>query len=416
MTQSLPASPACPDLIVLYPESGYLSVIAYQIGVWRKALMWRERVSFSANFDLSIDLLPLLARHPLRPGTPTALLVDPGNGGFLLIPGPPGAHRDPAWVARQLTLALPYPPEELQWRTRVATPKVEIFWLPKTWIKTQSEALSKIGLQLDEIYPRACLWREEVGKSLVQQSGLIQEADAMHVFEGGLVQRSAPMPNDGESATQAQQLERLALGGNAVVRKPTPESEEALAQRILSLWLDGSESICLERGRFASWASWKPALTLAASLAGLAAVAAVGMNYQTAAMESTLDGLTREQRKLASVEAKFTDMQRSVRTDRKYVAAAQLMDKSPLPLEVLNRVTAALPDKYWIQHLQIKGEALEFAGRGGGNEEVIRLLGKKQIDATVVVVENLPSPGSSPDKDAFNLRVDPSKPAGGGAK
>lgn len=412
---SHPLASACPDLIVLYPGSGHLTVLAYRIGLRLKAPLWRERVTWSADIDLVAELPPLLARHPLRLETPTALVADPASGGFLLVPGQGNAQRNLAWVERQLELALPYPPQELHWRTRTGSARVELFWLPKTWIKSQADALLRLGLCLKEIYPRASLWREEAGKSPAQQPCLLLEADALHVFDDGLVQRSVALPAEAEAASHAQQLERLALGTNAAgaVRRPPAESGEALAQRVLALWLDGSDAIHLSVGR---WASWQPALKLSAACATVVAIAAIGLSSLNAAMESTLDGLTRDQRKLAPIEQKFTQLERSMRSDRKYAEAARALDGSLLPLATLNRVSAALPDKYWIQHLQFKGETLDLTGRGGGNDDVIRLLGKSGIEATAITAENVPTPADKPGKDGFNIRLQVKKQPGGGAR
>jgi hypothetical protein len=408
---------ACPDLIVLYPGAGHLNVLAYRIGLRLKALLWRERVKCPAGVDPFADLPAVLGRHPLRLETATALLADPATGGFLLLPGPVKAQRDRVWIERQLGLALPYPPQELYWRTRPGSARLELFWLPKAWANSQAEVLAKLGLRLDEIYPRAGLLRQEAEKSTVQQPCLLQEADALHVFDQGLVQRSAPLPAEAEAAAQAQQLERLALGLNAAsLRKVPGESEEALARRILDVWLDGSDAIHLPVGRWAGWpggASWQPALTLSAACAAVVAMAAIGLSWQNAAMENTLEGLSRDQRKLAPVAQKFAEMERSVRSDRQYLEAAKVLDKSALPLEALNRVSAALPDKYWVQRMQFKGNALDLAGRGGGNDEVIRLFGKKGI-AAVVSEQPAVSPGPAAT-DAFQIRLDVNKlPAGDG--
>lgn len=417
MSDSSSTAPACPDLIVLYPRAGYLNVLAYRIGFRLQSLLWREQVKCSATVDLVDELPPLLARHPLRLETTTALVVDPATGGFLCVPGQKNAHRDQVWVERQLELALPYPPQELCWRTRTESAHVEIFWLPKAWVKSQTEALSRVGLSLKEIYPRASLWREEAGKLVTQQPSLLQEQDALHVFENRLVVRSAPLPAETQAAAQAQQLERLALGANAasLVRKIPTESEQAEAQRILDLWLDGSDAIYPATGRWANWASWRPALTLSAACTTLVAIAAIGLSSLNATMETALEGMTRDQRKLAPVEQKFTEMERSVRSDRKFLAAAKILDGSLLPLDALNRITVALPDKYWVQHMQFKEETLDLAGRGGGNGEVIRLLAKNGIEAGAVTSQNAPSPADKAGTDDFNIRLGLNKsPAGGG--
>ena len=406
-------SSARPDLIVLYSAAGYLNVLAYAIGLRMSAPLWRERVKCSASGDLIAELPPLLARHPLCLETATALVADPASGGFLLLPGGNHVERDPVWVERQLELALPYPPQELHWRTRAGPGQVEIFWLPKASVKAQRDSLARLGLRLNEIYPRAALWRDEAERSLGQQPCLLQEADALHVFDEGLVRRSTPLPEESDAAAQAQQLERLALGTNAgsVVRKTPGESEETLARRILALWLDGSDAVHLPVGRWPAWASWKPALTLSAACAALVAIAAIGLNLRGVALESTLEELARDQRKLAPVEQKFMEMERSIRSDRKYVEAARVLDKSVLPLDALNRVSAALPDGYWIQSMQFKGNSLSLAGRGGVNDEVIRLLDKKEIAA--VAAENAAGSPDNPGPNAFSVRLDLNKLPGG---
>jgi len=410
MSRSAPT--ACPDLIVLYPGAGHVDVFAYRIGLSVKALLWRERVTCPAGVDPFAALPPLLRRHALRLETPTALVADPAIGGFLLLPGPAHAQRDRIWIERQLALALPYPPQELHWRTRAGSAKLELFWLPKAWAGSQSDALARLGLRLDEVYPRAALLREEAEKSAAQQPCLLQEADALHVFDQGLVQRSTPLPTEAEAAAQAQHLERLALGSNtANLRKLPGQSEEALAARILALWLDGSDAIHLAVGR---WASWRPALTLSAACAVLVAIAAIGLSWQNAAMENALEGLSRDQRKLAPSAQKFIEMERSLRSDRKYLEAAKALDKSALPLEALNRVSAALPDRYWVQRMQFKGNTLDLAGRGGGSDEVIRLLGRKGIEA--VVSENAAGSAAQAGTDAFSIRLELNKLPGGGGR
>ena len=408
---------ACPDLIVLYPGAGQLHVLAYRIGIRLKAPLWRERVKCTAGVDPFAELPAVLARHPLRLETATALVADPATGGFLLLQGTAEAQRDRLWLERQLALELPYPAQELYWRTRPGAEKLELFWLPKAWGDSQAEALARFGLRLDEIYPRAALLRQEAEKSAVQQPCLFQEADALHVFDQGLVQRSAPLPAEAEAAARTQQLERLALGANASgVRKLPGESEDALARRILEVWIDGSDAIHLPvaRGILAGWpggAAWRPALALTAACAAAVALAAIGLSWQNAAMESTQEGLSREQRKLAPVLQKFAEMERSVRSDRQYLEAAKLLDKSALPLEALNRVSAALPDKYWLQRVQFKGNTLDLAGRGGGNDEVIRLFGKKGIEAVASELAAV-SPGSA-GTDVFQVRLDLTKRPGG---
>jgi len=405
---------ACPDLIVLYSGAGHLNVLAYRIGLSLKALLWRERVKCAVGGDPFAGLPAVLGRHPLRLETATALVADPATGGFLLLQGPAEAQRDHLWIERQLEPALPYPPRELYWRTRPGAVRLELFWLPKAWANSQAEALARLGLRLEEIYPRAALLRQEAEKPAVQQPCLLQEADALHVFDHGLVQRSAPLPAEAEAAAQAQQLERLALGSNAVsLRKLPGESEEALARRILDVWLAGSDAIHLPVGRWPGGASWRPALTLSAACAAVVAIVAIGLSWQNAAMENTLEGLSRDQRKLAPSAQRFAEMERSVRSDRQYLEAAKVLDKSALPLEALNRVSAALPDKYWVQRMQVKGNTLDLAGRGGGNDEVIRLFGKKGIAAAVSEqVAVSPDPAGT---DAFQIRLDVNKlPAGGG--
>jgi Tfp pilus assembly protein PilN len=167
-------------------------------------------------------------------------------------------------------------------------------------------------------------------------------------------------------------------------------------------------------GRWAGWEAWRPALMLSAAGAVLVAIAAIGLTWQNAAMESTLEGLTRDQRKLAPIAQKFTEMERSIRSDRKYLEAAKVLDQSALPLEALNRVSAALPDNYWIQHLQFKGDTLDLVGRGGGNDEVIRLLGKKGIEAAPP--PNDPGSAVRAGTDGFNLRLDLNKLSSGGGR
>lgn len=415
MNRRLPAASACPDLVVLYPGADYLNVLAYRIGIRLKTLLWRERVQFPAGVDPFAELPSLLARHPLRLETPAALVADPASGGFLLLRGHPDAHRNQAWIARQLELALPYPATELHWRTRAGATQVEIFWLPKALVRSQTEALAGVGLRLDEIYPRASLWRAEAGKSPAQQPCLLREADALHVFEGIWVQRSTPLPADTHAATQAQQLELLALATGAahVVRNAPAESEQAQAQRVLALWLDGSDAIHPASGRWAGWASWRPMLTLTAACVAVVTVAAIGLGWLNATMETTLESLNREQRKLAPLEQKLAEMERSVRSDRKYLAAAKALDGSAPPLEALNRISAALPDKYWIHHLQLKGETLELAGRGGGDDEVIRLLGKKGLEASAMESAKTSPPADKSGQDGFNIRLELSRQPSG---
>lgn len=421
MSHTLPASSACPDLIVLHPGAGYLNVFAYRIGPRLKTLLWRERAQCSSGVDPLAELPPLLARHPLRLETPAALIADPASGGFVLAAGPRNAHRDQVWVERQLLLTLPYPAAELHYRTVAGSAQVEIFWLPKAWVKSVADALAKLGLRLDEIYPRASLWRDEARNSVAPQPCLLQEADALHIFDAGMVQRSAPLPAETHAATQMQQLELLALGKNAagVVRKTPTEPEDALARRVLALWLDGSEAIHWSVGRSAGWAPWRPALTLAAACVASVALAAIGLAWWNATLENTLENLNREQRKLAPIEQKFMEMERSVRSDRKYLAAARALDGSAPPLDALNRVSAALPDKFWLQHLQIKGTTLELAGRGGGNDEVIRLLGKKALVASALDSVNSVNASNSADqaadknKDGFNIRIELNPPPSG---
>lgn len=401
---SVSSASVCPDLIVLHPGSGNLNVFAFRVGIRAKSLLWREKLRCAANLDVASELQGVLTRHPMHPKTTTALIADPAHGGLFTVAGPSGVARDATWVGRQLELALSFSPTELHWRTRAKAGRVEVFWLPKVWARTQIDMLARLGLCLNEIYPRAALWREEAEKTLPQQSCVFLENDALHSFEGGLSVRSSPLPAQPAAAANAQQLEKLAMGNSAAssTKSVSVPPDDVLGQRLLGLWLDGSEAIHLETAR---WSVWRPALSFAAACAFVAVVAAIVLSTLNARMEKTLDELTREQRKLATVEQKFADMERSIRSDRKYVAAAKQLDASPLPLEMLNQLSAALPDKYWIQHLQFKDGALELSGRGGSNDDVIRSFGKKGIEALASVMETAPGTSDKTSSDGFRVKV-----------
>ena len=396
-----PADARCPDLIVLVPAAGFLHLFAFTSGLRGDELLWRETAPSGNRGDVAESLPGLLARHAMRLETPTTLVASAESGGFLLVPGLNNIQRNRAWVERQLDQALPFSPKELLWRTRAGSGLVEIFWLPAAWVKTQKDMLARFGLRLGEIYPRAALFREEVGSL---GTPLIQEADALHVFEQGMVRRSASQPAEPDAADRAEALERMALGkaGTGVSRKISLADKD-LPARVLALWRDGSEAIFLTSGR---WAAWAPVFRLSAIFAALAAVAVIGLVWQNDSLERTSETLRRDYRKLAPLEKRAMELERSVSSDRKLVSSARLLDNSPMPLDVLKGVTAALPDKLWVQRMHFKDGVLELSGRGGDGDKVVKLLADKGFAATT-------GADAAVGTDSFSVRLELTKSPGG---
>jgi len=401
MSDSSPAKVCCPDFVILLPAAGTLHVFAYEVGFRKRNLLWRERVPCPQGVDPADVLSGLLVPHPMREQTAAVLFAGPETGGFLLAAAAPSAHRDRPWIERQLAQTLPYAPTDLLWRSRAGEGRVEIFWLPLAWAKAQTDALARVGLCLDEIYPRAAIVRLETRTQGVE---LIEEADALHVFELGLVRRSAPLPIGAEDAERAKALESLALGDEVLTpRKAALAADPNLEVRLLSLWRDGAEAIVLAGGVWSRWPAlnlWAPLLNAAAACAVLLVVIAGVVSWQNDALDSALTGMAGDHRKLAAADRRFVDLEQSLVRERKFNAAVKVLDASPLPYEELNAVSAALPDKYWIQRMTFKDGALELSGRGGASDEVAGALAKRGVAAKA------PDAAPGATADGFSLRVE----------
>ena len=398
-----PENSRCADLVIVLPLAGQVHVYAYACALRQQTLLWHEVAAQHAG-SLGAALAPLLAAHPLRLETAAVLFAEPQAGGFLLPAANADSHRDAAWMARQLQQALPYAAADLLWRSRAGSGQVELFWLPRAWVSTQVDALARVGLRLTEIFPRAALLRQEAH---AQGVDVLQETDALHVFEAALLRRSAALPALAEDAERARSLEALALGADsAVPRHVALAADPNLSVRLLSLWRDGAEAIFLASaaaGRWQRWpaaAPWAPLLDVAVACLMLLLVVAGMVQWQNDGLEDDMAQMERRYRKLAPAERKYVEVDTALRRERKLSAAARALDASTTPYETLNAVSQALPQKYWIQRLQYKERALELSGRGGSNADVVAALGDKGVVAQAVG-------GVAADgKDSFTLRLD----------
>lgn len=338
----------------------------------------------------------LLERHPLGRETALACLVPPGVGGFLLLPTPRDPSRDHAWIKRQLSMALPFPAEAVQYRAYYRDGWAEIFWVPNDWIKTQREFFAGLGLRLTELYPRAALFLDQAeltsGVPICLAEGM-GNGGAWYCFEHGRVRKSLWLPTgDAQSFATA----------GAVICDGAREGEVkmeagATLGRMLALWESGDEALCVNT---AAWSVWKPfvvpLLTMGVLLVGLAG----GVAWKNAEMERTQRAMLRESRELASVAPRFSEFERAVREEKARVAALRVLDDSPMPYETLRRVVELLPERAWVRRMVFDGISLSITGTGGEEVDLLRYFNEGGLEATPVRQE-------TPASDTFEIRIKP---------
>ncbi|MDP2793542.1 MAG: hypothetical protein Q8O25_05575 [Sulfurisoma sp.] len=382
-----------PDYLFLVSTAKSLDLFAVKQQVFRNArLLWRESVETNGRQLNEQTLYAITSKHPVKSETEVVLVAPPGTGGTVVLPSVPNGQRNRSWLERQLSLALPFQPQEIVWRVRHCEGLIEIFWLPLAWVNSAQDVLKKAGLKLREIYPRAALFRN-IDASSPTPPFMIHEdipatGGALYGFADGLIRRTTELPIDEERANSQLVLERHsfeAVFGPVALRSETlPGGSHELFALLWTLWSDGRDGISIDANR---WQVWQPILRIGAIISVLGGLAAAGLVLHLHYLEDNLHQLNQDYRTLVPVLARYKELERSTLLERRFLAAAAEMDRSPVPHAALSAITAALPDTFWIQKAIFRGGILEIAGRGGDNSAVVDLLGKNHLVATALSAE-----------------------------
>lgn len=382
----LPAPVArCPDLLLLAPSPSVLTVTAVISRFGRESILWRERLALSGAADsarlLAEHLRALLGVHAVRLKTPVVLIVPPVVGGFVQLPAAGGLGGDQAWFERQLTLQLPFASDEIVWRRRACPTGSEVFWLPRAWLNALDEALGRLGLVLSAALPRAALMRDQ---STDIACYVVREAGGLaHVFQRGAIVRSLVLPADEAAAEQRLALELAALDIDAArVRQGSgPTTVETESAAALAAWGRGDEALELIPGRWGIWAPiWRWGLIIAAlTIAALSVI-----QFQRQALEERNDELARDHRKALETRKKVMLLEKALRAEQRLLDEIAAIQASPTPVEMLAKLTEALPEGVWLNSLSLKNGRLEWRGRGADSARVVELLAEKGIAAQAV--------------------------------
>lgn len=394
----MPSPAIYPDLLIIAPTGAELTVVAYRTG-WRDAAeLWPEVLPLADWDELPQRLTAVLTRRATRSKTPVALVTPAGVGGFILYPRAEGEKCDGPWVQRQIELTLPYPAAEIAYRVHCVDNVAQLFWVPNDWIKAQQVALEKLGLVLDEILPRACLFQDaQVGKSSGASQALIEgkpEQAYLYLQEQGVISQAIQLP----AAANDADLHAMAGGMLAAGLQPQTVALDSgqLGGRLLGLWQDEA---CALRVAGNSWQLWKPGILLALAVTALALLLPAFFYGSTLSMQERLGVAQKELRGLAKQVDQFQDDQRAVAKEDGLVRAVREIDAAPMPLDLLAKIVEALPDKAWIQNLTYTGKTLVIAGKGVSDGE----LSKRLQQSGLVVSEMRVEPAG--ETNDFRLRI-----------
>jgi hypothetical protein len=386
-----------PNLVFIAPAPGWLDVVACLASGRELRIVWQERRPLPEQASFLPRLGEILKAHALRPDTPAVLLVPPGVGGLLAVAAPANAWRDAAWCRRQLELAVPFPFGEIRHAAQGGGEGVRLFWVPAAWLAGQKTQLAKFGLKLAEVCPRARLF--EGGRLSPAAAGVLVErlpqGELLYDFAAGVVRQAAALPPGIDAEARSACLAGVHAAGNVAPQEleaALPPWEESLP----ALWREPGLSIPADGG---AAALWSPFFRLAMLLAVVATVLAGALSWGIAAKEEALRAAQREKRKLAPQGVRFQELDRSLREEQAVVDAVARLNATGTPLPLLARLTQVLPKNAWVQRLTFDGKAIVAAGKGIGDDELIRLLEEAGLAAEQMRQEPVTA------TEGFRLRI-----------
>lgn len=339
----------------------------------------------------------ILKLHALRPDTPAVLLVAPGTGGLLSLAASAGAWRDAAWCRRQLELAVPFPEAEIRHAASGDGDQARFFWVPAAWLAAQQAQLGKFGLKLAEVCPRARLF--EGGRLSPAASGVLTErlprGELLYAYSAGHVRQAAALPPGTDDEARRACLAGLHDAGGAAPRETEatlPPWDESLP----ALWREPGLSIAADGG---TAALWSPFFRLAMLLAVVVTVLAGVLSWGIAVKEEALRAALRERKQLAPQGLRFQELDRALRAEQAAVEAVRGLDAAGTPLPLLARLTQVLPKTAWVRQLTFDGKSIVAAGKGIGDDELIRLLREAGLAAEQMRQEPVT------ESEGFRLRI-----------
>ena len=116
----------------------------------------------------------------------------------------------------------------------------------------------------------------------------------------------------------------------------------------------------------------------------LTLVAVSLIQFQKAAQQEAIDEQARDHRKALEVRKKIMLLEKSLRGEQRLLNELAMIDASQTPLDVLAKVTEALPDGLWLHGLRLIEGRIELRGEGGDGARVVELLAAKGVEATIV--------------------------------
>lgn len=124
--------------------------------------------------------------------------------------------------------------------------------------------------------------------------------------------------------------------------------------------------------------------------AGLAAVLGVVMVQTVILRENTVEQLRSEADRLRVEARRVMQLQQAF---EETLLAANFLSKKraaqPAVIELLDELTAILPDDIWLQQFQLQGTDLRIQGQADGSQRVIGLLDKSELFASPEITGNI---------------------------
>jgi hypothetical protein len=377
----------------------------------RADLAWRLDSSQAGMAEqLVATLRPSLLAWGVKPDT--AVLVAPTGdiGGVLYEPGVNEPLVDEK-VEALLTQRLPYPKTELAWVVRNveqgAATCAQIAWIPKGWLTETKDALARLALRLEEVFPLPFLIsmsiQQPVSKPHLWINATPQSLAMCTVHPGGVAESMAVVGMSQAAAKQRFELARYAITsgkslpvllsaetaeandgamvllGSEVDVTPIPAAD--IVERLFRAWMNGESGWWQAPSR-----DWLIARSMP-WLIGLSVVLLASIAYLTWDRQHLIDQNNKADdaaNKLRPAHRRLEAEQRQLFQMTGQLLEAESYEHGKPPLDPLAVVTDLLPQGAWVTRYHFDGQSYQLEGKGATNADMVRLLGGKGLNITPI--------------------------------
>ncbi len=398
-----------PSELFLIPDEKCVYAFAFKSHRGTRQLLWTDHALCSGSHATEAFLAQLIEKHSIPAGVPVALVAPGGIGGFLLIANTSRRNGSVQHAVSRMEHDLPFSIDDLQWRVHCAGGLLEVFWVMKSWVENQRAMLDRLGLNLEEIYPRASLFRhlaENPGCERLIVREQSKNGIFSHEFEQAVVARSLSLSvvvSELDDGVQNSPRDPAPL---QVINVDFDALDPNLPSRLGALRQGASEAIQVDQS---ARTILRPALRIGSVVAIVGLIGAVFMDNRASSLEQSMRAAETELKKLRSSATEYDAARNSIRTHQLYLDA--LAKKSaPDPLPSISTIVKFMPAGAWITRINFDEKALEIRGSGTNGEAIISATKEANLSGPM---KNL---FTEPRSNEFALSVDFTKPIKGASK